>query len=631
MTDWKLHFGYLYSRPSLTAEADYAETSTFGQNHRLSVGASLGLFKTDKWYLSEGAVLGQVDYSFYIGEERNEESHSMEYGVDLGWKQTLLKYGDVLNLHATPMFRLGHAENTLNFGRGFPSPEEESRNGAFALMAGVDICSDYLCATPMGGYGWEKTLKGGPAHKRQGWEGGMAFSFPLFREENRPSASSEIKDGPDLTKPLDEFLRQKSEDQRQKIKADLLTYLNQRISRLRDSELRTAGSSRADYYQEVAKDLRRYIETSFDLFLVGNDQVKVEKFKAELLGYLDEQLNRLRNSDFQRADHFQAVANDVAQQAGLEETAVLAPALMNAIDHAVARDRIFRMPHHTLFMFGSSEISLDGQWLTVGSPHNIKDKRKDIPAFDCFGNPGLDYFREMCTRFAMKLAYKQKSGTIQDKYRFRVVVKGYANDIKSNEHDKAYSRNYNIPHLKSDADYMHSYGAILKKLAYQRAQAVIDYLLHQNEIFHQDPLYPNLGQAHLTEENQARRKELKQKGWNVKMEDVCPYRLERMNSKGELVRRVVPFMAPFNKDNKANDFFEVVNQTPDTDPITEVHKDFADTVGVDVLSPYFRAAAVRLEIYKNDEAQPLKGAALDEFVAKVLLPVEGDDESILVQ
>ena len=69
----KLHFGYLYSRPSLTAEADYAETSTFGQKHRLSVGASLGLFKTDKWYLSEGAVLGQVDYSFYIGEERNEE------------------------------------------------------------------------------------------------------------------------------------------------------------------------------------------------------------------------------------------------------------------------------------------------------------------------------------------------------------------------------------------------------------------------------------------------------------------------------------------------------------------------------------------------------------------------------
>jgi len=572
------------------------------------------LLKRDDWMLSDGSLIAEGQYSYYLGQERNEESHSKEYGVGVGWKQTLLKRDNVLNINVTPMLRLGRAQNVLNFGRGFPVEEESSTNGGAALLVGADLCGEYACVTPTFGYGWEKTLDGEPDHSRNGWEAGLGISVALDKQEKR------IPSSPDIKTILDVFLKGKAEDEREKLRQELLGYLEQRISQLRDVE-----PKRANYYQEVADNLRRHFDGMLDEFAKEEDETKRKELKKKILAFLDEQLAQLQASDFQRTDHYQAIASNLHNKASLEETVALAPALIIELEHAIARDQIFRIPARIPFVFGSSELNLQAQWRTVGISDNLKEYREENPVFDCYSNPEVNYFIQVCTNLTRRLAIKQHLGAITDKYRFRVVVKGYANDIKPDEQNKTSPQERVNPNQKPDV-----YGGILRNLAYQRAQAVIDYLLRQNSSFHQNGIYPIPTRDGINNEAEARKAELIKLGWkpDIPMQETCPYRLEYMNNKGELVSKALPFMTPFNKDNQKNDFFEVVNATSADDPFTQIHTDFAGLKGVNIMDDYFKGAFIQLEIYKNDEQEPMTGTVLDAFISNLLAPVEGDDKSI---
>lgn len=605
MTEPKLTFSYLYSRPDVTANQDYADIATYGENHRLGLGVDLDLLKRDGWVLSDGSLIAEGEYSYYLGEERNEESHSKEFGVGVGWKQTLLKRDDdLINLNVTPMFRLGRAQNKLNFGRGFPVEEESSTNGAFAILAGADLCGDYFCITPTVGYGWEKTLTGFPAHERNGLEGGFNISLDLFREEKAPTVL------PNLAGMLDTFLKGKAEEEREKIKEELLDYLKQRISQLRDSE---PPNDKA--YQTVSDELRNHIDNQLDEISNEEDDTKRKQLKKALLAYIDEQLVKLKKAEFQRADHYQAIASDLHYQANLEETAVRLPGIIYAIDHAMARDQIFRMPFGVRFPFGSSELSFGTQWRTIGTPAALYEKREDKQAFECFSHPSLDDFLETFTRLGTRLYRAKKAGRFQDKYRLRVVVKGYANDLKRNEQD-------NSPKPEAAGEDNKNLGNVLRRLAYQRAQTVIDYILHQDQTFHQESLYAKGEKNALRDESQARKKELEKLGWRTDFasSELCSYR-----------GGVSLFSPPFNRDDSNNLVFEIVNATSDSDPFTQIHEDFAGIKGVDIENRYFQSAHIKIEVYKNDAPEPLHGAALDEFISNILSAVEGNDESIIIQ
>lgn len=110
---------------------------TFYDQIDVSVGYRYGLIQKEYW-MSHFAP--SFHFSKVTGGIENRFSHREYFGVELGYKQSLLKY-----LFVQGAFILGFVNSSSNFGDGTIPYDQTSTNAKLKGMLGAQICSKVVC------------------------------------------------------------------------------------------------------------------------------------------------------------------------------------------------------------------------------------------------------------------------------------------------------------------------------------------------------------------------------------------------------------------------------------------------------------------------------------------------------